>query len=70
MQLQRESGTAEEQSLDKEARKWASRVAREYKSVVHIQKVRTAPIRALNTVSTQEIIQSILKVCKDVFWLE
>lgn len=42
MQLQRESGTAEEQSLDKEARKWASRVAREYKSVVHIQKVRTA----------------------------
>eukprot|EP00066_Takifugu_rubripes_P020331 XP_011609597.1 PREDICTED: FCH and double SH3 domains protein 1 [Takifugu rubripes] len=38
MQLQRESGTAEEQSLDKEARKWASRVAREYKSVVHIQK--------------------------------
>lgn len=42
MQLKRESGTAEEQSLDKEARKWASRVAREYKSVVHIQKVRTA----------------------------
>ncbi|CAF91179.1 unnamed protein product, partial [Tetraodon nigroviridis] len=38
MQLQRESGTAEEHSLDKEARKWASRMAREYKCVVHIQK--------------------------------
>uniref|UniRef100_A0A1A8P7G0 FCH and double SH3 domains 2 n=1 Tax=Nothobranchius pienaari TaxID=704102 RepID=A0A1A8P7G0_9TELE len=38
MQLQRESGTAEEHSLDKEARKWASRVAREYKSIIHTQR--------------------------------
>ncbi|KAM9333307.1 F-BAR and double SH3 domains protein 2-like [Pholidichthys leucotaenia] len=38
MQLQRESGTVEEHSLDKEARKWASRVAREYKSIIHTQK--------------------------------
>ncbi|XP_037543179.1 F-BAR and double SH3 domains protein 2 [Nematolebias whitei] len=38
MQLQRESGTAEEHNLDKEARKWASRVAREYKSIIHTQK--------------------------------
>ncbi|KAM9846718.1 F-BAR and double SH3 domains protein 2-like [Aulostomus maculatus] len=38
-QLQRESGTVEEHSLDKEARKWASRVAREYKSVIHTQRV-------------------------------
>ncbi|XP_028277430.1 F-BAR and double SH3 domains protein 2-like [Parambassis ranga] len=37
-QLQRESGTAEEHSLDKEARKWASRVAREYKSIIHTQR--------------------------------
>ncbi|XP_038146308.1 F-BAR and double SH3 domains protein 2-like isoform X1 [Cyprinodon tularosa] len=38
MHLQRESGTAEEHSLDKEARKWASRVAREYKSIIHTQR--------------------------------
>ncbi|XP_056140510.1 F-BAR and double SH3 domains protein 2-like [Lampris incognitus] len=38
MQLQKESGTVEEHSLDKEARKWASRVAREYKSIIHIQR--------------------------------
>uniref|UniRef100_A0A3B3WVD8 FCH and double SH3 domains 2 n=1 Tax=Poecilia mexicana TaxID=48701 RepID=A0A3B3WVD8_9TELE len=38
MELQKESGTAEEHSLDKEARKWASRVAREYKSIIHTQR--------------------------------
>ncbi|KAM6907470.1 F-BAR and double SH3 domains protein 2-like [Xenentodon cancila] len=38
MQLQRESGVTEEHSLDKEARKWASRVAREYKSIIHTQR--------------------------------
>uniref|UniRef100_A0A4W6D6V4 FCH and double SH3 domains 2 n=1 Tax=Lates calcarifer TaxID=8187 RepID=A0A4W6D6V4_LATCA len=47
MQLQKESGTAEEHSLDKEARKWASRVAREYKSIIHTQ-------RALEEYGTQE----------------
>ncbi|KAG7217155.1 hypothetical protein INR49_027696 [Caranx melampygus] len=47
MQLQKETGTAEEHSLDKEARKWASRVAREYKSVIHTQ-------RALEEYGTQE----------------
>ncbi|XP_059207338.1 F-BAR and double SH3 domains protein 2-like [Centropristis striata] len=38
VQLQKESGTSEEHSLDKEARKWASRVAREYKSIIHTQR--------------------------------
>ncbi|KAK9536937.1 hypothetical protein VZT92_006682 [Zoarces viviparus] len=47
MQLQKESGTTEEHSLDKEARKWASRVAREYKSVIHTQ-------RALEGYGTQD----------------
>ncbi|TKS83204.1 SH3 domains protein 2 Carom [Collichthys lucidus] len=47
MQLLKESGTAEEHSLDKEARKWASRVAREYKSIIHTQ-------RALEEYGTQE----------------
>ncbi|KAM9348241.1 F-BAR and double SH3 domains protein 2-like [Symphorus nematophorus] len=47
LQLQKESGTAEEHSLDKEARKWASRVAREYKSIIHTQ-------RALEEYGTQE----------------
>ncbi|KAL7389421.1 hypothetical protein ABVT39_003537 [Epinephelus coioides] len=46
-QLQKESGTSEEHSLDKEARKWASRVAREYKSIIHTQ-------RALEDYGTQE----------------
>jgi len=40
VQLEKEGGTAEEHSLDKEARKWASRVAREYKSIIHTQRVR------------------------------
>ncbi|XP_037604896.1 F-BAR and double SH3 domains protein 2-like [Sebastes umbrosus] len=47
LQLQKESGTSEEHSLDKEARKWASRVAREYKSIIHTQ-------RALEGYGTQE----------------
>ncbi|KAM4620749.1 F-BAR and double SH3 domains protein 2-like [Polymixia lowei] len=48
IQLQKESSTGEEHSLDKEARKWASRVAREYKSIIHTQ-------RALEEYGTQEI---------------
>lgn len=40
MQVVKESGTAEEHSLNKEARKWATRVAREHKSVIHNQRVR------------------------------
>ncbi|XP_068600521.1 F-BAR and double SH3 domains protein 2-like [Brachionichthys hirsutus] len=39
MQLQAAGGTADQHSLDKEARKWASRVAREYKSIVHSQRL-------------------------------
>ncbi|XP_061596305.1 F-BAR and double SH3 domains protein 2-like isoform X2 [Cololabis saira] len=38
LQLHRETGITEEHSLDKEARKWASRVAREYKSIIHTQR--------------------------------
>ncbi|XP_030217434.1 F-BAR and double SH3 domains protein 2 isoform X2 [Gadus morhua] len=47
VQLEKEGGTTEEHSLDKEARKWASRVAREYKSIIHTQ-------RALEEYGTQE----------------
>ncbi|KAF3705823.1 F-BAR and double SH3 domains protein 2 Carom SH3 multiple domains protein 3 [Channa argus] len=47
-QLQKESGTTEEHSLDKEARKWASRVAREYKNIIHTQ-------RALEEYGTQDL---------------
>lgn len=39
MDLQRIAGSSVEHILDKEARKWSSRVAREYKSIVHTQKV-------------------------------
>lgn len=38
VQLERVSGTAEEHTLDKEARKWSSRVAREYKSIILLQR--------------------------------
>lgn len=38
-QLESESGTTEEHSLNKEARKWATRVAREHKNIVHQQRV-------------------------------
>lgn len=45
-QLQKEIGTSDEHSLDKEARKWATRVAREHKSIIHSQ-------RALEDYATQ-----------------
>ncbi|KAL7846484.1 hypothetical protein SRHO_G00214640, partial [Serrasalmus rhombeus] len=38
IQLQKDSGTAEEHSLNKEARKWATRVAREHKNIIHNQR--------------------------------
>jgi hypothetical protein len=38
-QLESETGTTEEHSLNKEARKWATRVAREHKNIVHQQQV-------------------------------
>ncbi|XP_037126128.1 F-BAR and double SH3 domains protein 2-like isoform X3 [Syngnathus acus] len=37
--LLKEGSTPEEHSLDKEARKWATRVAREYKSIIRTQRV-------------------------------
>lgn len=70
MQLQTESRTAEEHSLDKEARKWASRVAREYKTVVHIQKVRRlqGPLSQLPTLFYKaeipsDYIEGLQKCC-------
>lgn len=39
-QLESETGTTEEHSLNKEARKWATRVAREHKNIIHSQRVR------------------------------
>ncbi|XP_063061417.1 F-BAR and double SH3 domains protein 2-like isoform X2 [Engraulis encrasicolus] len=37
-QLESETGTTEEHSLNKEARKWATRVAREHKSIIHYKR--------------------------------
>uniref|UniRef100_A0A3P9IP20 F-BAR and double SH3 domains protein 2 n=1 Tax=Oryzias latipes TaxID=8090 RepID=A0A3P9IP20_ORYLA len=37
-QLESESGTMEEHSLNKEARKWATRVAREHKNIIHFKR--------------------------------
>lgn len=39
-QLESETGTTEEHSLNKEARKWATRVAREHKNIIHYKRVR------------------------------
>nr|XP_043888557.1 F-BAR and double SH3 domains protein 2-like isoform X5 [Solea senegalensis] len=36
--LESETGTTEEHSLNKEARKWATRVAREHKNVIHYKR--------------------------------
>ncbi|XP_016364722.1 F-BAR and double SH3 domains protein 2 [Sinocyclocheilus rhinocerous] len=41
-QLESETGTTEEHSLNKEARKWATRVAREHKNIIHYKRVRGA----------------------------
>lgn len=38
-QLESETGTTEEHSLNKEARKWATRVAREHKNIIHYKRV-------------------------------
>ncbi|MFT7803116.1 F-BAR and double SH3 domains protein 2, partial [Arapaima gigas] len=38
-QLESETGTTEEHSLNKEARKWATRVAREHKNIIHSQRM-------------------------------
>ncbi|XP_016412108.1 F-BAR and double SH3 domains protein 2-like isoform X2 [Sinocyclocheilus rhinocerous] len=38
-ELLKESGTAEEHSLNKEARKWATRVAREHKNIILTQRI-------------------------------
>lgn len=42
--LESETGTTEEHSLNKEARKWATRVAREHKNIIHSQRVSSAPV--------------------------
>ncbi|XP_008331249.1 F-BAR and double SH3 domains protein 2-like [Cynoglossus semilaevis] len=62
MQLQKESGTAEEHSLDKEARKWSSRVAREYKCIIHTQRV----LEEYGTQDSSEQISSELETKMDV----
>ncbi|KAI5624481.1 F-BAR and double SH3 domains protein 2-like, partial [Silurus asotus] len=38
---EKETGTAEEHTLNKEARKWATRVAREHKNIIHSQRTLT-----------------------------
>ncbi|KAK1784672.1 hypothetical protein P4O66_003349 [Electrophorus voltai] len=43
-QLESETGTTEEHSLNKEARKWATRVAREHKNIIHYR--RTVKLKA------------------------
>lgn len=50
-QLESETGTTEEHSLNKEARKWATRVAREHKNIVHQQRVSVLENQATSGLS-------------------
>ncbi|XP_072900103.1 F-BAR and double SH3 domains protein 2-like isoform X1 [Hemitrygon akajei] len=52
-QLENESGTTEEHSLNKEARKWATRVAREHKTIIHAQRT-LEDLRAQGTVVSEQ----------------
>ncbi|KAI1903191.1 hypothetical protein AGOR_G00024670 [Albula goreensis] len=58
-QLQTEMGTAEEHSLNKEARKWATRVAREHKNIIHSR--RTLEEYEMQGVSPTELNRSDLE---------
>ncbi|XP_038674880.1 F-BAR and double SH3 domains protein 2-like isoform X1 [Scyliorhinus canicula] len=52
-QLEYESGTTEEHSLNKEARKWATRVAREHKTIIHSQRT-LEDLKAHGTVVSEQ----------------
>ncbi|XP_078077586.1 F-BAR and double SH3 domains protein 2 [Mustelus asterias] len=52
-QLEYESGTTEEHSLNKEARKWATRVAREHKTIIHGQRT-LEDLKAHGTVVSEQ----------------
>uniref|UniRef100_UPI00398F3528 F-BAR and double SH3 domains protein 2-like n=1 Tax=Pristiophorus japonicus TaxID=55135 RepID=UPI00398F3528 len=52
-QLEHESGTTEEHSLNKEARKWATRVAREHKTIIHSQRT-LEDLKATGTVVSEQ----------------
>ncbi|XP_078258293.1 F-BAR and double SH3 domains protein 2 isoform X1 [Rhinoraja longicauda] len=52
-QLENESGTTEEHSLNKEARKWATRVAREHKTIIHGQRT-LEDLKAQGTVLSEQ----------------
>ncbi|XP_067889486.1 F-BAR and double SH3 domains protein 2-like isoform X1 [Heterodontus francisci] len=52
-QLEHESGTTEEHSLNKEARKWATRVAREHKTIIHSQRT-LEDLKAHGTVVSEQ----------------
>ncbi|XP_069747881.1 F-BAR and double SH3 domains protein 2-like isoform X2 [Narcine bancroftii] len=52
-QLEHESGTTEEHSLNKEARKWATRVAREHKTIIHGQRT-LEDLKAQGTVIAEQ----------------
>ncbi|XP_052008397.1 F-BAR and double SH3 domains protein 2 isoform X2 [Xyrauchen texanus] len=52
-QLESETGTTEEHSLNKEARKWATRVAREHKNIIHYKRTQEE-CEALGTPPTEQ----------------
>uniref|UniRef100_A0A8C3UEU4 F-BAR and double SH3 domains protein 2 n=1 Tax=Catharus ustulatus TaxID=91951 RepID=A0A8C3UEU4_CATUS len=53
-QLESETGTTEEHSLNKEARKWATRVAREHKNIVHSQRVGLGQLECHGPVMSEQ----------------
>uniref|UniRef100_A0A672PTJ0 F-BAR and double SH3 domains protein 2 n=2 Tax=Sinocyclocheilus grahami TaxID=75366 RepID=A0A672PTJ0_SINGR len=52
-QLESETGTTEEHSLNKEARKWATRVAREHKNIIHYKRA-LEECETLGTLPTEQ----------------
>lgn len=65
-QLESETGTTEEHSLNKEARKWATRVAREHKNIIHYKRVRRpclfsiVTVTKLNSIGWSSVFVSVL----------
>ncbi|XP_031751437.1 F-BAR and double SH3 domains protein 2 isoform X1 [Xenopus tropicalis] len=62
-QLESETGTTEEHSLNKEARKWATRVAREHKNIIHSQRAleelecQTTPVSEQSRMELEQKIE-------------
>uniref|UniRef100_A0A673K8H6 FCH and double SH3 domains 2 n=1 Tax=Sinocyclocheilus rhinocerous TaxID=307959 RepID=A0A673K8H6_9TELE len=65
-ELLKESGTAEEHSLNKEARKWATRVAREHKNIILTQRVRSLSNNIMSQHTMKLKAEARLNLLRDI----